>query len=96
MVFYGLWPTPGSGYAFDLSFSPAGAAGTCSTTADGTESSPAAADPSGWWTGALCGYNHAVWTGFNTRLGHTATIEVTALDEKGLASNGKALPLVGV
>lgn len=96
VVFYGLWPSPSSGYAYDLSFSPAGATSTCAATGDGVESSPAAADPGGWWTGTLCGYNHSSWTRFSAGPGHTATVEVTALDEKGLATSNKALPLIGV
>ncbi len=75
---------------------PLNAAFNCATSADGTESAPAAIDPSGWWTGVLCAYGHTAWSSFSMQPTRTATIEVTALDESSFATTAKAMPLIGV
>jgi len=49
----------------------------------------------GWWTGVLCAYGHTAWSSFTAKAGRTATLEVTALDESGLATTAKAMPLIG-
>ena len=43
----------------------------------------------------LCGHGHTAWSSFAARAGRTATLEVTALDESGLATTAKAMPLIG-
>ena len=68
-----------------------GAAGTCARSG-GTEAAPAVMDPSGWWTGGLCARAQAAWSSVPMRGGRTATIEVTALDEQGLATTTKMMP----
>jgi hypothetical protein len=84
-------------YTFELDLpTPPNAASNCITSADGTESTPAAIDPSGWWTGVLCAYGHTAWSSFSMQANRTATIEVTALDESSLATTQKATPLIGV
>ena len=75
---------------------PPNAASNCSSFSDGTETAPAAIDPSGWWTGVLCAYGHTAWSSLAMLPGRTATIEVTALDESSLATTAKAMPLIGV
>lgn len=69
---------------------------TCSPGNDGTESSPVAADPSGWWMGLLCGPGHSSWWSMAVQPGTTWTIETTALDENGAATVRKAQPVIGV
>jgi hypothetical protein len=77
-------------------FAPSDAASNCNTGGDGTESSPAAVASDGWWSGVLCAHKHTAWSSFNAQANRTATIEVTALDENGLATTAKAMPLIGV
>ncbi len=95
IIILGLWPSPGSGYAYDLSFTPSGATDTCAASNVGVESAPAPVVSTGWWTDRLCGYNHAAWTSFTPASGHTATVEITALDESGLPTVSKAQPVIG-
>jgi hypothetical protein len=80
-----------------------GAASTCMTTGDGTEESPADAAPGGWWTDVSCGQNpsplvesHTSWTKLPVQANRSLAIEVTALDESGLASVNKVRPVMGV
>jgi hypothetical protein len=72
------------------------AASSCSTGADGTQTSPAASDPSGWWTGLLCAAGHTSWWSVSVKPGRSWTIEVTALDETGGPTMSKAQPVIGV
>jgi hypothetical protein len=72
------------------------AAGACDPSSDGTESAPAQAPGSGWWTGSLCSYGHSAWSQFTVQPGRTFTLEVTAQDEHGLATTAKALPVIGI
>jgi hypothetical protein len=72
------------------------AAATCDISGDGTESAPALAPGSGWWTGNLCSYGHSAWTQFTVRPGRTFTLEVTAQDEQRQATTSKALPVIGL
>jgi hypothetical protein len=77
-------------------FPPNDAASNCNTGGDGVESSPLPVAMGGWWTGVLCAHGHTAWSSFATRAARTATLEVTALDESGLATTAKAMPLIGV
>ena len=72
------------------------AAGTCGSGADGTASSPAEVAASGWWTGLLCGYGHTSYGTVNVHPNRSFTIEVTALDEQGAATETKAMPVIGL
>lgn len=85
---------PGQGYNFP--FEQQDAAATCSPIGDGTESAPAASDPSGLWTGLLCGIGHQSWFSVTVRPGRTWTLETTALDNSGNATLNKAQPVLGV
>jgi len=82
--------------AVETDFAPNDAASNCSTGGDGVETSPAAVASGGWWTGVLCAHGHAAWSSFSAQANRTAMIEVTALDESGLATTAKAMPLIGV
>ena len=77
------------------SFPPNNAASNCDTSGDGVESAPQPVAAGGWWTDVLCAHGHTAWSSFNAQAGRTATIEVTALDESGLATTAKAMPLIG-
>jgi hypothetical protein len=80
----------------ETDFAVSDAASNCDTSGDGVESSPAAVVAGGWWTAVLCAHGHSAWSSFNAQAERTATLEVTALDESGLATTGKAMPLIGV
>jgi hypothetical protein len=89
----------GLGPGYYSSMSPAvvsDAANICNGMSDGTESSPSALPVGGVWSGRLCGVGHTAWSGLAVKAGHTATLEVTATDEQGLATNVKARPVMGV
>jgi hypothetical protein len=77
-------------------FAPSDAASNCDIANDGVESAPQPVAASGWWTGVLCAHGHAAWSNFTAQAARTATLEVTALDEGGLATAAKAMPLIGV
>jgi hypothetical protein len=72
------------------------AASTCNTAADGTEAAPAAIAATGWWPGLLCGYGHSAWSSLTVKGNRSLTLEVTAEDEQGFATMGKAMPVIGV
>jgi hypothetical protein len=81
---------------FDYDFMTGGAASGCDTAADGTESSPAAAPATGWWTDQICGYGHTAWNSLDVKAGRSLTVEVTAEDEQGFATTAKAMPVIGI
>ena len=85
-----------AGYYLPTSFPANGAAGNCNTGGDGVERAPLPVATGGWWTGVLCAHGHTAWSSFAARAGRTATLEVTALEESGLATTAKAMPLIGV
>lgn len=68
---------------------------TCAPGNDGTEAAPVPADPSGWWSGLLCGPGHSSWWSMNVQPNRTWTIETTALDENNIATVQKAQPVLG-
>ena len=72
------------------------AASACNTAADGTEAAPTAVPAQGWWQDQLCGYGHSAWSSLSVKANRSLTIEVTAEDEQGFASNLKAMPVIGV
>jgi hypothetical protein len=72
------------------------AATSCNTGSDGSEGRPAAADPSGFWSGLLCATGHASWWSVAVKANRSWTIETTALNEDGLATVAKAQPVIGV
>ena len=85
---------PGGEQPQDFAITDAAAA--CGNGADGTPSAPAQVPATGWWTGLLCGYGHASYQTLNVHSNRSFTIEVTALDEQGLATESKAMPVIGL
>jgi hypothetical protein len=92
----GLYPNIDGFEAMNIGLSATDAATNCSTASDGTESSPQSVIAGGWWNGVLCAYGHTAWSSVTMKPGRTATLEVTTLDESGLATTAKAMPLLGV
>ena len=68
----------------------------CGSGTDGTLSLPMEMPTTGWWNGLLCGYGHASYVGVNVKPARTFTVEVTALNEQGLATTAKAMPVIGI
>jgi len=93
---YALQPYLNGGDAIETDFAPQNAANNCATGGDGTETAPQPVAAAGWWTGVLCAHGHTAWSSFAAQARRTATLEVTALDESGLATTAKAMPLIGV
>ena len=84
------------GQTAGVSFTVPDAASACGTGLDGTASDPAQMAATGWWTGVLCGYGHAAYLGVDVKPGRTFTVEATALDQNGLATTTKAMPVIGL
>jgi hypothetical protein len=93
---YALQPYLEGWDAIETDFAPQNAASHCDPGSDGTETAPQPVAAAGWWTGVLCAHGHTAWSSFAMQAGRTATLEVTALDESGLATTAKAMPLIGV
>jgi IPT/TIG domain len=74
----------------------ADAPSSCNTGSDGVETAPVAPDPSGFWTGLLCSYQHSGWITATAKPGHTWTLEMTALNELGIGAGNKAQIVLGV
>jgi hypothetical protein len=77
-------------------FPPNNSVATCNTGGDGIEAAPNPVTTAGWWTSVLCAHGHTAWSSFAMQAGRTATLEVTPLDENGLPTTLKAMPLLGV
>ncbi len=98
----GSLPTPlttllvPAGYASSLAFPITDAAVVCGTGTDGTAADPAQIATTGWWNATICGYGHASYFGVDVKPGRTFTVEATALDGNGLASNSKLMPVIGL
>ncbi|HVO81434.1 MAG TPA: IPT/TIG domain-containing protein [Terriglobales bacterium] len=59
-------------------------------------SNPAPVPSSGDWMGSLSGYGDTDYFRFSAQDKRTLSVEVTAMDEGGAASQSKALPVVGI
>ncbi len=59
-------------------------------------SAPAPVPAGGDWMGMLSGYGNADYFWFSGQIDRTLSVEVTALDETGAASQSKALPVIGI
>ena len=55
-------------------FTIADAAASCAGSG-GTEPAPQQADPSGWWSGQLCGYGYTAWSGLTVKNNRSLTVE---------------------
>jgi len=87
---------PGGDPTWQMGQTVADAAASCNPGNDGVESAPVAADPSGWWAGLICGPGHSSWWSITVKAGRTWTLETTAVDETGLATEEKLRPMIGV
>ncbi len=67
-----------------------------SQSVDGTETRPAAADPTGWWKEALCAADFTAWRKTAVNANTSWTIEMTALNEAGAGTVQKMQPVIGV
>ena len=61
-----------------------------------TAESPRRLPPSGLWCGRLGQVGQTDWFAFPVRSGHTFTVVTQALNESGLPTESKALPVLGV
>ncbi len=61
-----------------------------------TYDAPAPVPSSGEWTGSLSGYGEADYFQFSAQANRSLSVEVTAVDEVGAASEVKALPVIGM
>ena len=80
----------------DTDFTIPDAAPTCGNGADGSASAPIATPTNGWWKGLLCGFGHAAYNSMQVTPGRSLTVEVTAIDAQGLATEAKAMPVIGI
>jgi hypothetical protein len=62
----------------------------------GTESQPRLLPPSGLWSGRISQVEQTDWFVFPVRSGHTFTLVTQALDESGIPTENKAMPVLGV
>jgi hypothetical protein len=69
---------------------------TCAAVGDGAANSPAPLAATGWWSNTLCPEGHVAWLTTTVQPGHSWTLETTAIDENGFASNTKMKPVVGI
>ncbi|HEY7617390.1 MAG TPA: Ig-like domain-containing protein, partial [Terriglobales bacterium] len=58
--------------------------------------SPAPVPAGGEWAGSLSGYGDADYFRFSGRTDRTLSVEVTALNESGSATQSKAMPVIGI
>ena len=87
---------PTADFLWQFTMTSPTATSTCNPGNDGVETAPVAADPSGLWANVLCGTNHVSWRTVSVKAGRTWTLETTATDETGGASEQKARPVIGV
>ena len=92
----GLCPNAPGWCAAEIDFTANDAATSSNSGGDAVETAPQAVMAGGWWTGLLGSRGYTSWDSFTAKAGRTATVEVTALDEVGLATTTKAMPLIGV
>lgn len=92
----GIYPNDPGFNVMYLSLTPSGSAASCSPASTGTETAPAPVAPTGWWSDILCGPSYSAWFSQTIAPGHTATFEVTALDETGSPTENKMQPLIGL
>lgn len=62
----------------------------------GTEAEPHTLAPSGYWVGRFSQIGQTDWFRFPVRAGHTFTVIAQAVNESGVASNTKAMPMIGL
>jgi hypothetical protein len=96
-TFYTIGSSPWASFYYGFNGQLTGAPSTCNPIGDGTETGPATADPSGWWSGLLCGVGHTSWfTTPTIKAGHSWTLEATALNAAGQPTLNAVQPVLGV
>lgn len=85
--------SPGSRQSLDLTISDSAA--TTFQGAIGSESAPRLMPASGSWVGLISQIGQVDWFTFPVRAGRTFTVVAQALDERGIPSNTKAMPVIG-
>jgi hypothetical protein len=85
-----------AGGRVDMNAPMTDAPSSCNAGNDGVETAPVATDPTGFWTGLLCSYQHSAWISATAAPGHTWTLEMTALNELGIGAGNKAQIVIGV
>ena len=73
-----------------------GSASTCTLTGLGSKTVPTPFSSTGWSAGSLCAYGVSAWSSVTVQASRSLTIEATALDDEGLATEAKLEPLIGV
>ena len=84
----------GSETTLTISIADSAASGT--TDAIASSAAPRMLPPSGLWCGRLGQVGQTDWFTFPVRAGHTFTVVTQALNEAGLPTGSKALPVIGI
>jgi hypothetical protein len=72
------------------------APGDASMGAGGSWSQPQVVNSTGWWNGRFGAPKQTGWFNLDVQANRTFTVEATALDENGLVSGEKAMPVIGL
>lgn len=91
-----LVPNLAAGSAQTLTVTVADSAAGGSSDAIASAAAPRILAPSGLWCGRLSQVGQTDWFDFPVRAGHTFTVVTQALNELGLPTESKALPVIGV
>ena len=62
---------------------------------DSTETNPPASSANGWWWGVLCSTGYTAWRNTTVNAHTSWTIEMTAVNESGVATMEKMQPVIG-
>lgn len=89
-------PNLSAGSAQTLTVNVADSAAGGSQDAIASPDSPRMLDPGGLWTGRLAQVGQTDWFTFPVRAGRTFTVVTQALNESGIPTESKALPMIGV
>jgi hypothetical protein len=97
----GTFDTVYQAFAFDgayqvVNMEVSDAPGDATMGAGGSWSQPEAVSATGWWDGRLGAPQQTPWFSLYAQGNRTFTVEVTALDENGLVSTAKAMPVIGL
>ena len=86
--------TPGSSQTLTVSIDDSGSGSLQDAIA--TADMPRTLPPSGLWCGRLGQVGQTDWFAFPVRSGHTFTVVTQALNESGVPTPSKALPVIGI
>jgi hypothetical protein len=71
-------------------------AGDPNSGGDGVEAAPVTVPATGEWLARLSGYGHSSWLRWHVRGGRQITVEAQPIDERGLDTDLKARPVIGI